>query len=137
MALHRLAEPLAQAEQRVTGLEGQMAEAQALLDGRDDIAESLVDEAVAIQEELELIQEGLDEVRGWTGVANGIQGSSTLPTEDQLWQIDAVWEAMPGWTSRLNALLTTRVPAFYSELDAQGVRPDPGAPITLPRRSGG
>jgi len=137
MALHRLAEPLSQARQRVTSLTEQMDEVQGLFAGREELPPSLTGEAAAIQEELELIEEGLDEVGEWTDVAGGIQGSSTLPTEDQLWQIDAAWDAMPGWTSRLNALITTRVPAFYSELDAQGVRPDPGAPIALPRRSGG
>jgi hypothetical protein len=114
-----------------------MEEAASLLEGRDGLPESLTADAAAIQEEIDAIGEGLEEVRGWTRVADGIQGSSTLPTEDQLWQIDAAWEAMPGWVSRLNGLVTTRVPDFYGRLDAEGVRPDPGTPVVLPGRSGG
>jgi hypothetical protein len=137
VALHRLAAPLFEAERRVTLLREQMEEASSLLAGRDELPEALSAEAKAIQEEIEAIDEGLDEVRGWTRVASGIQGSSTLPTEDQLWQIDAAWEAMPRWVARLNGLVTTRVPDFYRSLDAEGVRPDPGTPVVLPRRSGG
>ena len=137
MALHRLAGPLMEAERGVRRLTGQMEDAADLLDDRQDLPAALATEAEAIQEELETIEAGLEEVRRWTGVASGIQGSSTRPTEDQLWQIDAAWEAMPDWTSRLNALITNRVPAFYSSLDAEGVRPEPGPPVTLPRRGGG
>jgi hypothetical protein len=137
LALHRLAAPLSEAERRVSALGEQMEAAAGLLEGRDELPESLSGEAAAIQDEIEAIEAGLEEVRGWTGVASGIQGSSTLPTEDQLWQIDAAWDAMPRWISRLNGLLTTRVPDFYALLDAEGVRPDPGAPVVLPSRSGG
>jgi len=93
-------------------------------------------ELEAIQEELEAIQEGLQEANGWSRVAGDIQQSSTLPTEDQLWQVDAAWDAVPPLVERLNALITTRVPAFNAALDAEGVRPDPGEALEVPRRSG-
>ena len=34
------------------------------------------------------------EARRNAGVARAIQGSSTLPTEDHLWQVDRAWEVM-------------------------------------------
>ena len=67
-------------------------------------------------------------------MAEGILGSSTLPTQDQLWQIDAAWDSVPSLVERLNALLTDRVPALNASMDAEGVRPDPGEPVVVPRR---
>ena len=95
------------------------------------------EELSALQEELEEIDDDLGEVRGWARVASAIQQSSTLPTEDQLWQVDAAWEAAPGHIERLNAIITERMPAFNAMLDEEGVRPDPGEAVAVPRREGG
>ena len=38
--------------------------------------------------------------------------------EDQLWQIDAAWGAVPPLIERLNTLITTRIPVFNAGLDA-------------------
>jgi photosystem II stability/assembly factor-like uncharacterized protein len=137
MALHELAKPLYDATQRTDRLVDQMAEAEELLDQHDGAPEALTDELGAIQEELGEIGDGLQEARRWAGVANAIQGSSTVPTEDQLWQVDAAWEAVPPLVERLNVLIRDRVPAFNTSLDAEGVRPDPGEVLDVPRRSGG
>jgi hypothetical protein len=45
--------------------------------------------------------------------------------------------ATPGLVERLNVLITARVPAFHSAMDDEGVRPDPGEALEIPRRSGG
>ncbi len=37
---------------------------------------------------------------------------------------------------RLDELIETRVPAFNTMLDAEGVRPNPGDAITVPTRRG-
>jgi hypothetical protein len=137
MSLYRLAEPLFEAGQGRERLAEQMSDAAALLEEHDDVPEALTSELESIREELEALAEGLDEVQGWTRVAGDIQQSSTLPTEDQLWQVDQAWANAPPLIERLNRLITERVPAFHDALDAEGVRPDPGEAIAVPRRGGG
>jgi photosystem II stability/assembly factor-like uncharacterized protein len=136
MALHELAAPLYEATQATDRLKEQMDAANDLLEEQEVVSEVLTVELTGIHDEIDEIQAGLREARGWTNVATGIQGSSTVPTEDQLWQIDAAWDAVPPLVERLNVLLTIRVPAFNASMDAEGVRPDPGAPVAVPRRSG-
>ena len=136
MSLHRLAGPLNDATQAARTLDGQLDEASELLADFEGETEMLHEELESIQAELEEIADGLGEARRWTGVAGAIQGSSTLPTEDQLWQIDSAWEAVPPLMERLNALITERVPSFNNSLDAMGVRPSPGERLTVPRRGG-
>ena len=136
MSLHALAAPLNDATQAANRLTDQMEEAADLLEEHEGASDALTSELEAIRDELEAIRDGLQEARRWAGVAGAIQGSSTLPTEDQLWQVDAAWDAVPPLAERLNALITDTVPAFNAALDAEGVRPDPGEPVTVPRRSG-
>lgn len=99
--------------------------------------ESLLEELTAIREELEAIEEELDIARTNARVAGAIQGSSTLPTEDQLWQVERAWEVLPPAAERLNVIVLTRMPAFNAMLNAEGVRPTLGDPIEMPRRPGG
>lgn len=134
MSLHRLASPLNDATQAASTLDGQLDDAADLLGEFAGDAEEAQEELRAIQKELQEIADGLGEARQWTGVAGAIQGSSTLPTGDQLWQIDAAWEAVPPLMERLNALITDRVPAFNTSLDAMGVRPSPGDRLVIPTR---
>ncbi len=63
-----------------------------------------------------------------------MEGSTTRPTADQLWQIEQAWEQVPDLISRLNAFVTSRVPAFYAQLDENGIRPDPGEVVAVPVR---
>ena len=66
------------------------------------------------------------------GVAGAIQQSSTLPTEDQMWQVDRAWEVMEALVGPLNELITSRVPALNARLYAEGVRPKPGEVVRVP-----
>ena len=134
MSLHRLATPLNEATISARKLGEQFNETFALLEAYDGDTDSLSQALEAMQSELEEISEGLGEARSWTGVANAIQGSSTLPTEDQFWQVDAAWDAVPPLIERLNTLITNQVPAVYTEMDAMGVRPSPGDALSVPRR---
>jgi photosystem II stability/assembly factor-like uncharacterized protein len=134
MSLHVLAKPLNDAMEATQRITSQMEEAENLLDDVDEASEALNVTLEEIQAELGAISEGLGEARGWANVATGIQGSSTLPTEDQLWQVDAAWGAVPPLVERLNVLITRRVPAFNDALDAEGIRPDPGEAVAVPRR---
>ena len=134
ISLHQLAPALNQATLSARRLGEQFNETSALLEEYDGNAESLLQDIDAMQTELEEISDGLGEARSWAGVANAIQGSSTLPTEDQLWQADAAWDAVPPLIERLNTLITEQSPAVYSEMDAMGIRPSPGDALSVPRR---
>jgi photosystem II stability/assembly factor-like uncharacterized protein len=134
MALHELAKPLYEATQGADRLADQMSEAASLLESHASAPDWLTAEVDSIQHQLEEISDGLQEARQWSRVAAAIQGSSTVPTEDQLWQVDAAWDAVPPLIGRLNDLISRRVPAFNASLDAEGVRPDPGPEIAVPRR---
>jgi photosystem II stability/assembly factor-like uncharacterized protein len=136
MSLNQLAAPLFEVTQAAQRLTDQMEEAESLLEEYEGGSEALTETLVEIQEELEAVRTGLDEARAWAGVGGAIQGSSTLPTEDQLWQVDAAWQAVPPLVERLNVLIEISVPAFNGALDAEGVRPDPGAPLPVPVRRG-
>jgi chromosome segregation ATPase len=136
MSLHDLAAPLYEATEAAQRLTQHMSDAEELLDGLDGAPADLSATLSTIQEELESITRGLNEARGWAGAAGAIQQSSTLPTADQLWQIDAAWDATPPLVERLNVLITRTVPGFNAAMDAQGVRPDPGAALAVPRRGG-
>ncbi len=136
MAVYALAAPLNEATRAAGRLTDQMDEVESLLDDADDAPESLTTMLSEIQEELEEISEALAEARRWNGVGGAIQESSTVPTEDQLWQIDAAWDAVPALVERLNTLIETDVPQLNDALDAEGVRPDPGSTLEVPRRGG-
>jgi chromosome segregation ATPase len=136
MSLHELAKPLYDATQAAQRLDEQLSEVEELLEDQEAASQSLTDELSAIQDELSEISVALEESRGNASVAGAIQQSSTLPTEDQLWQVDAAWGAAPPLVERLNELITDRVPDFNASLDAEGVRPDPGARLEVPRRPG-
>lgn len=134
MSLYRLEKPVYEAGRALDRLTGQMDEAEELLAEHEGASESLTEELEAIQAELEAVEETLDDVDDWLGVRGDIQQASLHPTEDQLWQVDRAWEEAPGVIERINVLITDRVPAFHARLDQEGVRPDPGEPLAVPRR---
>jgi photosystem II stability/assembly factor-like uncharacterized protein len=137
MDLHALAKPMYLATRSSRELAELLDGAEDLLENHDGASESTTTELKAIRDELSEIGDELGVARRNAGVASAIQGSSTRPTEDQLWQVDAAWDAVPGLILRLNALIETRVPAFNAMLNEQGIRPDPGAAVPEPRRPGG
>ena len=132
MSLHRLAVPIHEATQAIRRLEEQLDAAQELLDGADNPPEGIEEELEAIREALEEVEDDVTEARRNAGVAGAIQGSSTLPTEDHLWQVDHAWELMSESVGELNALIETRVPALNAQLYAEGVRPDTGGTVEMP-----
>jgi chromosome segregation ATPase len=136
MSLRDLAKPLYDASQAVDRLGEQLLEAEHLLEDHEGAPESITEELSALQEELSEISTTLTEVRRNAGIGGAIQQSSTLPTEDQLWQVDAAWDSAPELIERLNAMITDRMPDFNASLDAEGIRPDPGAVLEVPRRRG-
>ena len=128
--------PIYEATQAAERLTEQLDAAEELIEGAAGAPEGLTEELTAVREELEAVQTELGTARQNAGVAGAIQGSSTPPTEDQLWQVDRAWEVMPDAVDRLNVLVLTRVPALNTMLYAEGVRPSAGEAIDMPRRPG-
>ena len=137
MSLHAMAGPIYEAGQAADALEEQLSAAETLIEAADEAPEGLDEEVEAIRDEIEEIRDELGDARRNAGVANAIQGSSTVPTADHLWQVDEVWRVMPELLERLNALIETRVPALNAQLYAEAVRPPAGEPVALPDRPGG
>ena len=134
MSLHRLAVPIHEATEAISRLEEQLDGAEELIGGADDPPEGIGEELEAIREALEGIEEDVSEARRNAGVANAIQRSSTLPTEDHLWQVDHAWEVMGETVPELNELIRNRVPDLNAQLYAEGVRPDSGDAVEMPER---
>ncbi len=134
MSLHRLAVPIYEAGRAIRSLEEQLDAAEELIDAAAEAPEGLEEELTAIREALEEVEDDVAEARRNAGVARAIQGSSTLPTEDHLWQVDRAWEVMAELVEPLNELITSRVPALNAQLYAEGVRPKPGEAVVVPGR---
>ena len=134
MSLHRLAPSIYEAGRAISALEEQLDAAEELIEAADEAPEGLEEELDAIREALEEIDDDVGDARSNAWVAGAIQGSSTLPTEDQMWQIDRAWELMAELAGPLNELITSRVPALNAQLYAEGVRPKPGEEVVVPRR---
>ncbi len=134
MSLHRLAVPIYEAGRAIRSLEELLDAAEELIQGAAEAPEGLEEELTAIREALEEVEDDVAEARRNAGVARAIQGSSTLPTEDHLWQVDRAWEVMAELVEPLNELITSRVPALNAQLYAEGVRPKPGEAVAVPGR---
>ena len=63
------------------------------------------------------------------GAANAINNVTSLPTADQRGAITSAAADFDGALPRLNALVTTRMPAFFKSLDDAGVPWSLGRPI--------
>jgi hypothetical protein len=137
MSLYTLAAPIYEATQAARRMGEQLDAAEELVEAAEGEHESLTEEITAIREELDEVEEELELARDNAGVAGAIQGSSTLPTADQLWQVDRAWEVLPPAVDRLNVIVLTRMPALSAMLNAEGVRPGLGEAIEVPGRRGG
>ena len=101
------------------------------------LAEELDGEIEAFREALEDTDEALGDASAGAFMWNTIQGASGPPTDDQLWWIDRSWEEVPPIVEQVNAMLTGRLPALYDRMAEEGVRPEAGEPVAVPRRGGG
>ena len=131
MSLHRLAVPIYEAGSAVRALEEQLDAAEELIEAAGEPPEGVKEELDAIREALEEVDDDVGEARRNAGVAGAIQGSSTLPTEDHMWQVDRAREVMTELVGPLNELITSRVPALNAQLYAEGVRPEPGDEVVV------
>ena len=131
MSLHKLAVPIYEAGRAIQRLEEQLDAAEEVIGEAAEAPEDLEEELEAIREALGEVQSDVADARRNAGVARAIQQSSTLPTEDHMWQVDRAWEVMPDAIQALNVLITSRVPELNAQLYAEGVRPKPGEAVAM------
>jgi photosystem II stability/assembly factor-like uncharacterized protein len=137
LSLFELNKALGEANRALGRVDDQVADIQELMEGKDGIPEELIDAAATLKDDLDSLRQDLSQVGRTARVSGAIEGSTTRPTNDQLWQMEKVWDEAPGLIEQLNAIITTRLPALYADLDEHGVRPDPGEAVVMPRRPGG
>ncbi len=136
MSLHHLATPIHEATRTLGRLTDQLDAIDALIEDAEDPPDGIAEEMEGVREALEHAQDSVTEARRNARVARAIEGSSTRPTQDQLWQVDHAWEIMGKAVARLNELIGARLPALYAMIYAEGIQPDPGPPIAMPEKSG-
>ncbi|MEZ4422116.1 MAG: glycosyl hydrolase [Gemmatimonadota bacterium] len=134
LQVHALAGPIYEAGRRVRDLLEQVGNAQDLLEDREDVPADLTQEADSLAATLDGLQDDLRDVQRALNLRGALEGASARPTADQLWQIEQAWTDGTSAIERLNTVVQTRMPAFNARLDREGVRPDPGEPVPLPRR---
>ncbi|UCD24035.1 MAG: hypothetical protein JSW51_13555 [Gemmatimonadota bacterium] len=137
MSVYELNKSINQANRAVNRLNGQVSDIQVLIKEHEDAPESLLEDANALSEAIGELRQELSQANRDARVANSIEGSTSRPTADQLWQIDRAWDKVPALIEQINEIVTTSLPTLYRACDEHGIRPDPGQPIELPRKPGG
>ncbi|MGH7542035.1 MAG: VPS10 domain-containing protein, partial [Gemmatimonadota bacterium] len=136
MEVHTLRKPFRDAEDRIDEMSDRLEEIEEMLADAElpaDTKTPLEEEAEAIAEQLEELEEELDDV-GVGFLSFAIEGSTSLPTEDQMWQLERAWEEGPPLIERVNAILTERLPALEERLEAQGMGRAVGDAVEVPPR---
>ena len=136
MDAHELATPAHEAEERLESAREALQEIRDLLSAAEDAPETLEAEADSIGEALDAVEEDLDDVSP-NRMRGAIEGSTTRPTDDQLWQIDRAWEHVPAAMKSLNTVTAQRIPALRRRLDDEGLGEKPPEPLKIPTRPGG
>ncbi len=134
MSAYRLAKPNYEAGQAARRLSEQLSDVEQLLEESADAPESLSERVDSLQGELRELQQQLQRAGAGAGVAFALDGTTSRPTADQLWQIEQSWEQLPGVVEQLNVLITSKMRALYDQLNEHGIRPDPGKALTVPTR---
>jgi ABC-type transporter Mla subunit MlaD len=134
MSAYRLTKPNYEAGRAVRRLRQQLGEVKALLKESSDAPAALKAEVDSLDLQLQDLAERLDDAGSDLRGASAIGGSTSRPTEDQLWQLDQAWENIPPLIGELNDIISTQMPALYRQLDNHGIRPSPGEPVVVPRR---
>ena len=137
MSAYRLAKPAYDAGQAVQRLTRQLADMRSLLDSAGSAPEEVTQAVDEVRDEVREL--GRDLNRGQSGARSigSVEGSTSRPSADQEWQLEQAWEALPDLITRINTLITERIPEINTLLNEHGIRPDPGEPLKVPRRSGG
>jgi photosystem II stability/assembly factor-like uncharacterized protein len=137
MAVHALAGPFHEAEERVTAAREELDRLRGILEEFGDATpDRITEEADSIEAELDALEEDLDDFSPGR-MRSALEGSTTRPTDDQLWEIDRAWERAPSIIERVNALVADRVPELRRRLEDEGLEPETSTPMDVPRRPGG
>ncbi len=136
LSLYELNKSLSEANRALGEVSGKVSDIQELLEAADGAPEELAEAAEKLESDLDSLREDLGEAGRNARVSSAIEGSTTRPTADQLWQQDRAWEEIPGLIEQLNEMIVHRLPALYDELNEHGIRPDPGEAIVVPKRPG-
>ena len=141
MESYRLSGAVGDAYERIESLGEQLDDIEARVKAAgesvsEELADELEGEIEAFREALEEVDEALGDASPGAGMWNVIQGASGPPTADQMWWIDRSWEEVPPLVEQVNEMLEARLPALYDRLAEEGVRPEAGEPVAVPRRSG-
>ena len=137
MSAYHLAGPVNEARQGVQRLTTRLMAVSSLLQAQESAPESLTEEVTDLLEETRELGRELNQAAAGARASGAIEGSTTAPTADQLWQLDQAWVEAPGLIEQVNEIVSDRLPSIYRQLDEQGIRPDVGEPVALPRRPGG
>jgi photosystem II stability/assembly factor-like uncharacterized protein len=135
MAVHALARPVNEAERRIRSVREELDELSSSM-ARGRGSDALAAEVDSVTALLDAIEEELDAFSP-ARTRGAIEGSTTRPTADQMWEIDRAWERVPGVIERLNQVLTARIPALHRQAETEGVRSNALAPVAIPRRPSG
>lgn len=131
---YRLASPVRDARRRLQSMDDQLEAAQERVDAAaDSVPEEVTAELEAFGEALDEAREALQEAGSGANTWRAIEGSTSLPTADQLWTIDRAWNDVPPAIESVNELLE-RLSALHDMLAEAGVRPEAGEPVPVPRR---
>ncbi|HIN78703.1 MAG TPA: hypothetical protein EYM97_07710 [Gemmatimonadetes bacterium] len=131
---YRLSGVVSEANSALGLLETQLEDALSLLGEANPESDDLVNEIERLLNDLRLIRSEVEAVASGANLVGQIEGVTGPPTADQLRQIEDSWQEIPALIDRLNILITTEVPALYARLNDEGIRPDPGSAIEMPRR---
>jgi hypothetical protein len=131
-----LAGPAFEAFRAARAISEQVSAVRDVLDSSDTAPDALSDEARQINSTLRELRQEMNVMRAGSSAFGAIERSHSLPTEDQLWQIDNAWTKAPAIIEGLNELITNRVPALVSQVYAPGIGPEPGGALEIPARPG-
>lgn len=141
----RLNAKLTMAIRQSDDLRDQIAEAKTAMDKVDGAA-GLADMAGGLEKDLNDIRtklgagggggfggggasDGPRSLRHLLSYAGGVLRANTMPTEQEMQALGMVPDRLDAEVTRLNALVTERMPAFFRALDEAGVPWTPGRPI--------
>ncbi|MFQ5704870.1 MAG: hypothetical protein ACE5HT_12720, partial [Gemmatimonadales bacterium] len=134
MSVYALAKPMYEAGRAVQRLNRQLADVRRLLQENKDAPKAVRDLVKDLGNEVREVGREVNQTGRRGGAGFGIESSTTRPTDDQIWQVGQAWEKVPAAIERLNDIIENKMPALYKELDKNGIRPNPGKPVAVPKR---
>jgi photosystem II stability/assembly factor-like uncharacterized protein len=136
LSSYRLSGPVSQARKALSRLKEQLGAVDGLIGEAASPPEGLADDVDAFLADVDSLDRELRDAARGANLTGQLQGMTGPPTADQLWWLERSWTEVPPLIQRVNSMVTGRMPELNRRLDAEGVRPDPGKAVPLPRRRG-